>query len=276
MKKIIPTVLGLAIFGGVYLAVAYVNPYGGSIPLSELVLQLSGSRGKFELGASIMAMVDFSMRMIPGYIFQVFFGIVLYRQFCTASIYVFSRCPRRMHWYLGEVLPIGVAVLLYQFLSLATIVIVTLFRYQLVVDYAGIILLVYHFLIQSAWIYAMTLGINLLAILIGSNSSFLGLVGFQMISTTLLASVDRIREWFSSAGLQEFFLRVNPVSHLVLGWHHSNIEKVNQVLAPPYWGLDLNRSLLYVLVLLGLVLFLGSILVKKHDLIISDIEKGVM
>lgn len=38
MKKVIPTAFALAIFGGLYLAIAYVNPYEGSIPLSELVL----------------------------------------------------------------------------------------------------------------------------------------------------------------------------------------------------------------------------------------------
>lgn len=35
----------LAVAGGIFLSIMYVNPYNGSITLSELVLQLSGSRG---------------------------------------------------------------------------------------------------------------------------------------------------------------------------------------------------------------------------------------
>ena len=276
MKKVIPTAFGLAIFGGLYLAIAYVNPYEGSIPLSELVLQLSGSRGKFELGASITELVAFSMRMIPSYIFEVFFGIVLYRQFCTASIYVFSRYPRRLNWYFSEVSTIGGAVFLYQLISLLTILLVTKVRYQVQIDSAGVILLAYHFLIQVVWIYAMTLSINLLAILIGSSSSFLTIVGLQIICTTLLTSVDKIRKLFNSTIIQELVLRINPISRLVLGWHSSRIEAVNRVLDPPYSGLDLNSSLLYIFLFGVTVLIAGGILVERHDLLISDLEKGVM
>ena len=70
-------------------------------------------------------------------IFQVFFGILLYRRFCTASIYVFSRYPRRIHWYISEVLPIGGAVLLYKLISLLTIILVTMVRYRIEINLAG-------------------------------------------------------------------------------------------------------------------------------------------
>ena len=37
---------------GSLLAFTYINPYNGQITLSELILQLSGSRGEFSLGFS--------------------------------------------------------------------------------------------------------------------------------------------------------------------------------------------------------------------------------
>ena len=82
----------LAVMAGIFLSISYVNPYEGKIFLSELVLQLSGSRGEFVLNyKNALELVEVAMRLLPCVIMEVFLGIALYWHFCTASVYVFSR-----------------------------------------------------------------------------------------------------------------------------------------------------------------------------------------
>ena len=54
----------LAIPFGVWLSFAYINPYGGTITLSELVLQLSGARGTFALGLNLSELLDLTLRLV--------------------------------------------------------------------------------------------------------------------------------------------------------------------------------------------------------------------
>jgi hypothetical protein len=276
MKYKVHVAVMLAVFGGILLAIAYVNPYSGKILLSELVLQLSGSRGEFTLGSSLPELISLVMRMIPNYVFEIYFGTALYRHFCTASIYVFSRYPKRLYWYFNEVITIGVTALLYQFVLLVTVVLITVLRYQLQIDGAGIIVFAYHFILHAAWLYSVTLSVNLLAIWVGSSASFLTVVGIQIICITLLGCIEAIRKYLDIASFQGVFLNLNPIAHLVLGWHSSNLKSVNQVLNPPYPGLDLNNSLLFMIVICGIILLFGAVFIKRHDLLISDSEMGVL
>ena len=47
------SLVSVAVLCGVLLSLAFVNPYSGQVTLSELVLQLSGSRGDLPLGTSL-------------------------------------------------------------------------------------------------------------------------------------------------------------------------------------------------------------------------------
>ena len=85
----------LAIPFGVWLSFAYINPYGGTITLSELVLQLSGARGTFALGLNLSELLDLTLRLVPMLVFQALAGTLMYQYYCTASVYVFSRIERR-------------------------------------------------------------------------------------------------------------------------------------------------------------------------------------
>ncbi|MDR2043410.1 MAG: hypothetical protein LBQ15_03405 [Clostridium sp.] len=260
--------------GGILLAISFVNPYGGKISLSEFVLQLSGSRGEFALGLSMPELVSLITRMLPMYIFQVYFGTVLYRHFCTASIYVFSRYPKRVRWYLRETLWVGILACLFQIVILATASFLTVIRFQLRMDWAGIVLLAYHFLIHTAWLSAMTLSVNLLAISIGSSASFMMVISFQVICITLLGCVGTFQRYLDVTAFSEIFLVLNPISHLVLGWQSSKNGAMNQALHSPYSVLDLNHSVLFTLFLSVVITLWGVGFIKNHDFLTADLEMG--
>lgn len=273
MKNKTQLLLVLAIAGGLFLAAGYVNPYDGKILLSELVLQLSGSRGEIPLGVSMPELLSLIMRMLPNCLFEIYFGTVLYRHFCTASIYVFSRYPKRIHWYLKEALALGAIVCLYQIILSGTVIITTSLRYQLRIDESGIILLLYHFLIHTVWVYCITLIMNLIAVKGGSSLAFVLVMGAQTICVTALGCIRFIMQYLDAEFLKAF-LKLNPIAHLVLGWHGSDAKAVEQVLNPPFPGLGLNDSLFYFMIICVVTVLTGAFLVKKHDLLISNMEEG--
>lgn len=260
-----------AIADGVYLSFVYINPWGGVITLSESTLQLSGSRGTFALGFSSKELMSFIMCLLPAFLFELYAGILLYRHFCTASIYVFSRYPRRVKWYLREVGSLGNMVCIFQLTLLAAVVVVTVIRWDLQIDSGGIVLFLYHFLIQSLWTYIMALSINLLAVFLGSSAAYAAVTCIQLACVVLFYVADqavRHSEGLSYGGL----LVWNPMAHLVLAWHNSEIEAVGKVLKPECMGAKLNHSLILFFILGVVVTAAGAVIIKNHELLVSDSE----
>lgn len=274
MKDRICPILIVAVGSALFLAFTYINPYNGEIVLSEFVLQLSGSRGEFALGFSLQELLSLFIRMIPSFIFEAYLGIELYHHFCIASVYVFSRYSKRLRWYWKKIFIIGINVCIFQMVLIITIIVITIFRYRLRIDNAGLILLAYHFGIHVLWIYAITVLINLLAIYWGSSLSFIISIGIQSVFITLLRYEETIEGYlktgFYSSG---FLLKMNPIAHLIIGWHNSKSESVNKALHASCQMMNLNDSLLFYLVVLIIILLIGACVVKKRDLLVSDLEK---
>lgn len=263
-----------ALAGGVFLSVMYINPYGGKTTLSEAVLQLSGSRGNFVLGFSYQELISFTMRLLPAFIFEAYAGIMLYRHFCTASIYVFSRYPHRVKWYLGEVFHLSGAVCGFHLILLVTAMLTAAIRWELEIDSAGIVLIGYHFLIYSTWAYIMALLVNLSAVYFGSSTAYASMVSIQLICIVLLSPMDSLIRHYDGRLSYENFLVWNPAAHLVLGWHDSSVEIVAPTLTSSYLQLDLNDTLILFLLLGILITFVGALIIKNHDLLVSDMETG--
>ncbi len=255
----------IAIISGLFLAIGYVNPFEPHLLLSEMTLQLSGSRGNFALGISMPELISFAVLLVPDFVFETYFGTMLYRHFCTASIYVFSRYPQKMWWYSKELCFLVIHTFVYQIILLATVIIVTTIRYQLIFDHAGTILLIYHIFLRTLWTFSMTLLINIISIYFEGNSAFFFVVGGQLISISLLTLIKK----------HEIALYGNLVAYLVLGWHSSNLEVINQVLSPPFQGLYLKSSLSLNIGLSILISIFGAVLVKKHDFIVSNLEERI-
>lgn len=279
MKKRYLFLILTSLLSGIYLSVIYINPYHETILLSEAILQLSGSRGNLPLGLSYNKLLSFAMRLFPSFIFELYVGIMLYQHFCTASVYVFSRYSHRVKWYVKEALHVwGMACIFYT-LVLAATVLTAVFRYEVQIDQAGILLAVYHFCIYSLWTYSITLAINLISLYIGSSNAYMWVTSIQLIGIALLNLI----EWFSqrSGGIASYksFLVWNPFAHLVLGWHSSNTATLRKVLTSESMTLPINMNLnasLILFLLLGIVVTtVGAFIIKNHDLLVSNSETEV-
>lgn len=252
------TALIIAVFSGVLLSIAYVNPYTGTLSISEIVMQLSGSRGELPLELYLQDLVSFSLRMIPGWVFECYFGVAFYQHFCTASVYVFSRRPDRIGWYLREAAHIGIASLAYQLALMGAVVFTTMLRYQVYLDSASGLVFLIHWIAHSLWIFSMTVLINLASIRWGSSGAFGTVIGAQVILIVLL----------KVASIFPAVLRFHPIAWLVLGWQ----DGLGPAFHPPYSGLFFGTSLLYLFIGCVVVLAVGAVVVSKYDLLVIDSE----
>lgn len=272
MKYRYGPLLLMAIMGGAYYSLMYINPYNGVTTLSEAVLQLSGSRGSFALGFSYSELASFAMRLFPEFIIELYAGIMLYRHFCTASIYIFSRYSHRVKWYLGEAGRLGGMVCILNIFLLEVTILTTTIRYELQIDSAGIILLAYHYAIHSLWIYTMTLLVNLLAVYFRSSTAYTLVISAQLVCIALLNLMDFAVKYHNKGLNYESVIIWNPIAHLVLGWHDCNIKSPDQALASSYIRMDLTCSLVIFLLLSIILTSVGALVIKNHDLLVSDIE----
>lgn len=267
-KKLI--FLAAAFLSGVLISWMYVNPYGGRLPFSELVLQLSGSSGTFPLGRSLNELMSYSIRLIPSYIFECFFGIYFYQRFCTASVYIFSRYPNRVQWYMKEMAAIAVYSLLFYEINLLGAILTAGCRYQIVLDRAGGGLLLYHLLFYSLWTWSMCMIINLLALYTGSQRAFSIVIGGQAVLTAALS--------FGNGGhtaVSSLLIRMNPMAHLVLGWHAGGFLAEQWETEPVDWTLSFVGSLGLFLIAAVFIVIGGCCLIRKYELLVENMEMGV-
>lgn len=261
----------------IFLAFAYVNPYECEISLSELVLQLSGARGNFTFLPSFTALISLTIRLIPQFLFELYAGIELYRHFCTASVYVFSRTPQRLNWYWKEIMYLLAHSLLYQLTLLITVIATTAARYQIYVDMVDFVAVGFYVAFNLLWVYSMTLLINLIAIKLGSSAAFMWVCSTQMFLIAMLYWVQALED---NMLLAKIDLCCNPFSRLIIGWQIGRINSGNDILDKLLTSIGFiyspESSFLFFLLLGVAIVIIGALIVGRHDFLLSDSESEVL
>jgi hypothetical protein len=226
-----------------------------------------------------MEMVDLmrmSMSFFPLFLFQMLFGTYIYRHFCSASVYYLSRCENRVTWFLKEVLSLYPFMILYIVIMVLVGTLVAEIANQVIYDRESLLLFIYYILIHSLWLFITTLLMNIIAIKLDSGLAFIFTVGIQLSFILLiLFSADLFPLDDKLYGVRNsILLQLNPASHLVLYWHSSFIETLDNRINSLNIQFDLNRSVILFILLSVIIVVIGTIIVKKQDLILTNNETG--
>lgn len=95
--KVIKSILIAVVLGIVYVGIGLMKI--DNIKMSEILLANTMSGVEFYP----QYISTFSFEYIPIFVFQILFATNIYKHFCSASIYFFSRNANRIKWYLKEV-----------------------------------------------------------------------------------------------------------------------------------------------------------------------------
>ena len=252
--------MGLAVLCGVL-----QSPYFLSIPgrllFSDILLQLGFGHMEFD----ISSLVDLSLRLLPFLLFQIYFGSFLFRRFCSASAYFFSRCNHRTRWFLKQsALLYGYVACFLLAMTLAATA-VGVFTRQVVFDGSSALLFGSYLLTHSLWLFLTTLGVNIVAIKLGSGAAFQLVAGAQLACVLLLLLWKDVLPLTAESphlALGGMLLRCNPVAHLVLAWHTSGMEALDQRVGSLGIRFPFYVSVLFLLLLALAVVAVG----KDHSI----------
>ncbi|MCZ0704196.1 hypothetical protein J2T56_002492 [Natronobacillus azotifigens] len=226
----------------------------------------------------LVYIIDLSIKLLPLVLFQVIFGTYLYQRFCSASVYYFSRCPNRIRWFLKESVKLYLLAVLYPLVMVLTTTLIVNFIKPIDFDQSAFLLLIYYVLIHSLWLFITTTLINVLAIMLDSSAAFVIVVGFQLTSVALLLLWENVWPVVDSPNisLHSLLLKFNPIAHLILTWHSSNINLIKGQINQFNLSFDLNETVIIFACLSVFILFIGSLIVKQKEWIVLNQESGGM
>lgn len=219
--------------------------------------------------------VEITYWFIPLLLFQILYGTCIYRHFCCASIYFFSRCCNRIEWFLKEVLLLYLAAVLYLMILVASGFFAALLFGPVKMDGLSWILLGYYLLIHSLFLLITTLLINLLSILFTSNVSFAlvegmnlsGMAAFCLTGTCFIPDEALLPRY-------TWILKVNPIAHLIFSVHGSSIDSLDRMINEKGISFDLNLSVGIGFAAAFLATAGGCLLVQHYDFLHANREMG--
>ena len=212
---------------------------------------------------------------LPLIIFQIFYGTYIYRHFCSASVYFFSRYCSRTLWFLKETGVLYLFGLAYLIVMILSGTFITSFFTPVSAGTTSWLLACYYLLIHSLFLLVTTLGINILAIVFTSNVGFMIIEGISLFS---MASFAVLGKYFITEDIlidkYTWLLKINPFAHLVFSMHSSGINSVDRIINTKSISFDLNLSVLVFLMAAIIVTVCGCMMVSNHNFIESNKETG--
>lgn len=263
--------IGSAVVGSLLLCMEQVFS-GDQILLKEIIVKLGFSMEMI----CTTTIFEMSFRYLSHIIFQAIFGLYIYSHFCSASVYYFSRCINRKTWYVKELFNLLKFSCLYMVVTALTPVGILFLRGLLLADFASTILLFYYLVIHSLWLFITALAVNLIAIKLGSGHGFAVAVSLQFMFMALLTlwEVQFPLENSGNVMRNGYLLQLNPIAHLVMDWHSSNIAGVEELVNKFGIDFNLNVSVLLYLCMALIVIIIGGYLIGRHDIMAADVEIG--
>ncbi|MCI8718397.1 MAG: hypothetical protein K1W19_15870 [Lachnospiraceae bacterium] len=249
--------LGIAVCCGIFCMLELAVSRDNGFEVSEIILRFAMQHVKNYR----QYLPELTFWFTPLLFFQIFFGTYIYRHFSVASIYFFSRCCKRTGWFLKESLQLYLFTIFYLVIMLIAGVFVAEVFSGVIMDAKVGETLLFYLLIYSMYLFAVTLAINLAAILFGSSSGFilvesinLFMIAVYAISGDFLESAEK-----TVYKIYECILKTNLFSYLIY------YMRENQK--------DYFISAFLFLAIAVLFLFCGCIVVNKCNFIESDREE---
>lgn len=268
MKSICKSII-LACLFAIYFSLYFINQ-DTTILLSDVVIKCSF--GYHDI--SYYEIIQITMEFFPILVFIISFGTEIYKRFCVAKTYYFSRCKSILKWYINEVLKLFIKTLLFTVLLPLLCFVFSGIGNTLVVDKESVLLLLYYMLIYTSFLFSVIILINMLAVRFGTIKAYGSLLLIIAISTISLSlwinklplvlseTVD-----FKQIARNGSYLKYNLVANLIFKWHTSSIKTVDDRIGFYPINFDLNVSGIIMLSIMIISIGAGYLLIRNIDIV---------
>lgn len=238
------------------------------IDLSEIVTAFSLGSFVNHKSALNMALVQL-LYIIFAFIM---YGNNIYSDFCNAAAYFFVRKKNIQNWFLRATIKLYLSIISYVVVCILFIAFLCFCTGILTkCDLSGILLVVYHIIIYSIYIFTGCLVINLLSILLNSGLA-LGIV--SGLNLLFLAAYLITGDIYDDEAIlnNSWIFRINPLCHIILRIHKTNLEKLKYSLYNPLINQGLISSVFIIIASATIVCLFGIKMVSKLDILGDRLE----
>lgn len=233
----------------------------------DMIIDLSFGYPQLEI-AEIIGMTIKAMYL---FVFQVFMGVSIYKHFCTASVYYFSRCSKRKIWFIKETISVFLMALLYITVLVTIYILLSGINHPIAMENGFWKILIVYIVINSLWLFITVVVINLLSIKLQDSSIgfiIVALIQFFLFWALYLWKIGYNIEFSGATPESIIILKLNPIAHLILSWHSSRITQLNI----NFWNLkfDFIESIILFSIIALIVIVMGCVIIKKQDVISSN------
>ena len=223
------------------------------MPIAELFLQnmFSGSPSRIETN---VVMVMFGMVEIV--VFNLLFGMYIYRDLYENCIYIFTRQRSRTRWFINRSVQLLLFCLLYVFLFVGITFLLSAIHSDYSIDLMAVKIVILTTILVTLFTYWVTVVVNLVAIKTGSTIAFLSC----NIVLTILSALAVAHEKIPVIKNLSLLLFINPVANVTINWN-ANLG-------------DNLMNIIYFLVLITLTLGIGAYLISSMDISLENKENN--
>lgn len=197
---------------------------------------------------------DLTQRFIPLIFFQIFLGTYIYRHFCTASIYYFSRNTRRLSWYTKELIAMSVLCITYIVIIQITAVLSGMVVTKVIVDKRAISECIYYTITHSLYLFMTTLLINIISIISGN---LIGFVSVEIVNMFCMVTYCITENIFSKSGqlatLGAMIIRLNPFRYICFGYNQQSVDYI--------------KCMIVNFIFSFIITIIGFVVIDRHEFI---------
>lgn len=240
------------------------------LQLSDIIFRIAFGYAWYD----IVYIVPIMALFLPLFLFQILCGSMIYRYFCCASVYYFTRNGNRIKWFLmecGKLYVTTIGFLVVMFLS-GTIALS--FVSDITIDQDVLWMGGFYFLLHSLFLFSFTLAINVLSIVWNSTAGIVIPVGIQLMSIAFYTMLSGFSNT-ESGGLSPenaWMIYGNPFAQIVFRIHTIDGKAISSVLGEEAFTFDLRTSVVYMAVVAVSVIVGGCVVVHNHEFITNDKE----
>lgn len=252
MNMALVSVLFAAVFG---LANSIWVISAESVDALGIIINLSMSPSQI----STYGVMELSIAFIPIFLFQILQGSVIYRHFSVAAIYYFSRCTRRRSWFIKECLKVMPVAFIYSLIYFGSGLCLGLVNENMTFSHGFARMFLIQVLLYCLYLFATSIIVNILSILLGSYKGFAVVAVAQMLLISAFLLWENVDDYS--------LLPLNPVSHLFVSWHSSGDASINAQInvfniSFPFWS-----SFAFLCLLSAIAVALGAEIVTRVEIL---------
>ncbi len=187
-------------------------------------------------------------------LFNLFFGMYLYKDLHQCSEYIFTREITRNQWFKKRCTQLFFYSTVYTFIYISLFGIASCLATSKPIDSESVLIIGMTYIILCLFTYVTTFLINLVSIFKGSSIGFF-VIYIGIIFFTHLAIIF---EQIPVLGMFDALLYLNPMVHVIVSWDYSSASM---------WG-----GLLYYIVFSIIITLVGMKMINQIDIGIKGVE----